>query len=243
MSYEPVVAEGKRNVLEVRQMLVRDLTGMFEKVYFVVDRDFDDLQGEEPSESLFCTDRYAIENYLVEQGVVDNILCDNFHCHGDREQRRLIVAGFVSSLQDFNNLCKDVNERLFYARRLGIRLVSGVPEMSPHIRVQLSACTAATGKTCKEILPLVREPLPEEIAGLAEEFAAFQPQLRYRGKFLMEFFKKWLRLLAEDSSANSGQLFRQPVRPNVDSNVLSIGTFALHSPIPEGMREFVQRLV
>ena len=242
LRYEPIIAEGKRNVLSVRKMILRDLTGSFGNVYFVIDRDFDDYQGEHVDNTLFCTDRYSVENYLVEHDVVDNVLCDNFHCHGNWEQRRIVLASFESALQDFNSLCKDVNERLFYARRLGIRIISGIPEISSCVKVELSSCIRRDDRSAKDFLPLEREPTEQEIVGLAEEFASFEPRARYRGKFLMEFFKKWLRHIAADSSAEVRELFKEPVRPPVDANVLTIGMLAVHSSMPATLPEFVRRV-
>ncbi len=64
--YEPFICNGKAGVLELRRIVRRDLGDIGKGVYFFVDRDFDDLRGEDPWDDLFMTDRYSVENYLVD---------------------------------------------------------------------------------------------------------------------------------------------------------------------------------
>src|ERR1700692_2569751 len=45
--YEPLPCGGKRHVLEFREMLKRDLGGLATRVYFFIDRDFDEFRGFE----------------------------------------------------------------------------------------------------------------------------------------------------------------------------------------------------
>ena len=47
LKYEPHVCKNKFNVLQLFDSLQSDLTGLAERAYFFVDRDFDGLQGRD----------------------------------------------------------------------------------------------------------------------------------------------------------------------------------------------------
>jgi hypothetical protein len=62
LDYEPFPCKGKRRVIQLREMLKRDLNKLGEGVYFFVDRDFDleDVPGCNFSERTFITDKWHV---------------------------------------------------------------------------------------------------------------------------------------------------------------------------------------
>ena len=65
LNAEFLAAAGKSQVLDFRRRLVSDRTGLAKGVFMFVDRDFDELRGQEKAEDIYCTDMYSIENYFV----------------------------------------------------------------------------------------------------------------------------------------------------------------------------------
>lgn len=239
--YEPVVAEGKKAVLAVRAMIKRDVTGQFDGVFFIIDRDYDDYQGDDPGEEIFCTDRYAIENYLVDADVVDSIMCDNFHCSGAGHRRAEVIDAFRSALNEFCELVRPVNERVFFARRLGLKLTGGIPELARYLVIDVDGCHQKT-EFPDGFVGLEREPNYDETSDLSREFSQMNPALRHRGKFLMEFFRKWMRAVAEDGASEVPRLFGSKLKGVVDPNQIGLGSMAIVSPMPDGFAEFAQRI-
>jgi hypothetical protein len=100
--YEPFPCGGKRQVLEFREMLRRDLGNLASRVYFFIDRDFDEYRGFQPDPATtFATDQYSIENYLVTRQVLEELLKDEFHCHAEPEVRSACLDVFDERLSQF----------------------------------------------------------------------------------------------------------------------------------------------
>src|ERR1700726_4108381 len=108
LSYEPFVCGGKKQVFQLREVLARDLGGLSSRVYFFVDRDFDDLAGNDSDAVTFMTDRYSVENYLVTTRVFEELLKDEFHCHAEPGLRKEVVLQFEQRFQEFLALTKEI---------------------------------------------------------------------------------------------------------------------------------------
>jgi hypothetical protein len=83
-------------------MLRRDLGNLASRVYFFIDRDFDEYRGFQPDPATtFATDQYSIENYLVTRQVLEELLKDEFHCHAEPEVRSACLDVFDERLSQF----------------------------------------------------------------------------------------------------------------------------------------------
>jgi hypothetical protein len=114
-------------------MIDRDLGGLSEGVYFFIDRDFDDLRGHAPSSDLFMTDAYSVENYLISEGVLEEVLKNEFHCHAEPAFRHDVIQLFKKVHEDFLAVTREINYRLFVARRLKIELTAHLPDKISHL--------------------------------------------------------------------------------------------------------------
>lgn len=114
--YEPFPCRGKKSVLDLKAVVERDLGNLDKNLYFFVDRDFDDLAGHKPSEALFLTDMYSVENYLVSRDVLESILKNEFHCHGRPDIRRTIIEMFD---EDYSKFLKLLGKSIFVFLWLG----------------------------------------------------------------------------------------------------------------------------
>lgn len=238
LEYEPLPCKGKKNVLSLRDSLLRDRSDLSRGVYFFVDRDFDDLMGYDPHPTTFMTDCYSTENYLVDENVLSLLLRDEFHCHARPDIRQRIVERFVRSYSEFMEVTKEVNMKIFLSRRLGLSVK--MPDKLKFLaKVRLGKVEPPNEPSLS--LKLEREPTAEEIAQYQEEFLAMEPRLRYRGKFALMFFEKWLNDLADEHAGNiAGTLFDGLERSsNVRRSEISLGGFASKSSLPRGFREFV----
>ena len=101
LRYEPFPCGGKREARELKNALGRDLAQLGDNVFFLVDRDYDDLVGFNSIDKMFVTDMYAVENYIVDDEVLEELLRDEFPCHAKPDVRRLIVEVFRKDYKDF----------------------------------------------------------------------------------------------------------------------------------------------
>lgn len=242
--YEPFVCKGKAKVLQLKKMLEEDLGGLKTGVLYVIDRDFDDLCGHQSAEELFMTQAYSFENYLVNESVLDEILKNELHCHAEPICREKIRQLFQKQYSDFLTITKNLNFRIFVAKKYQIQREKKLPATLSRIAaVSLSSVTSAD-ECIYEQVALAREPTSEESKNQCVDFDALYPEDRYRGKFALMFFYQWLALLAKERNDPTSKLFEGLDREGlVARQQFTLDSLAARAPHPPGLREFVLRVV
>lgn len=240
--YESFVCSNKSRLLKLLDVVRRDQTNIGENIYFFVDRDFDDLQERETSEMIFLTERYSIENYIVTRGVLEAVLRDELHCHGAPEVRGKIQELFQSVYSDFVKATTKLNFRIFLARKCHIRQIRDLPDRVNKIASVSIDGVVFTAALLEEIVALQREPTHEEIGLYNAEFSSLEPFARYRGKFALLFFQKWLSLLMEERNRPESQIFIGLAQGNlVARGPFSLGALASKSDPPQELYSFLAR--
>jgi hypothetical protein len=245
LRYEPFPCGGKKQVLEFREMLRRDLGGLASRVYYFIDRDFDDHREYAPDPATtFMTDQYSVENYMVTRDVLEELLKDEFHCHAEPDIRADILDQFQRCLTEFLQSTAEINFRLFVARRMKFELQRHLPNRINHIaQIELEGTTPINVDP-EQIVVFQEELSQDERSALRAEFDELDPSRRYRGKFNFLFFSRWLELLASDRRAETSKCFSRVGQPrSVNTGALNLGMFASKSSVPEGLAEFVTAIV
>ena len=242
LGYEFQVCNGKEYLLEFRKMLHRDTSGLREKVYFFVDRDFDDLRGHPPGPDIYVSDSYSFENWIVTREVLNSILCVELHCHGEHLAREKVLATFDQIYASFLNITRPHNERIFLARQLGIKI-----RHLPTRLGKLAQITLTDVKPPQEgaitVINLEREPSQEENDLKRGEFDELDPQRRYRGKFALLFFLRWIELLGNDRNAKDSVLFGMAHKSTANANgQLSLDSVAAKSLPPPLFMRFMESI-
>lgn len=235
ISYEFFVCNGKRGVRALRNSLFADRSSADNELIFLVDRDFDDLEGFECTESVFMLDRYSVENYLVERCVVDATLQAAFPGHSDPTNRNQICELFEKVYSDFLEASKEINRRIFLARKLKRDIDDSIPSSANCIaKIDLESLEPS-GANFEEIICLTPEPSKEEICQFHEDFANLEPAERYRGKFALKFMLKWFELLANEYRNPSTSVFSpSKTEGTIKFDEIRLGALAFRSPIPDG---------
>lgn len=238
--YEPFVCQGKNQVLKLKAMLDRDLSGLGRRVYFFVDRDFDELPGHDHSASIFMTETYSVENVLVDEVVLEELLKNELHCHAEADCRQAVIALFGLVYQQFLEVTKETNFRLYLARHCAIAQRSDLPNRIGQIaNVELKEVGAGTMLLDVQI-QLEREPTTTEQELCKPEFAALDPRKRYRGKFALLFFKRWLDLLVRDRNSNVSILFPHLQGDGFKATMSVLDSMAARASIPTGLSNFIR---
>lgn len=241
--YEPFVCNGKDGVLTLRRMVRRDLGNIGEGVYFLIDRDFDDLRGEEESDDLFMTDLYSVENYLVDEQVLDELLKNEFHCHGGPVERKKIIEIFAKLYDEFQTIVRPINYRLYIARKLNVELAGRLPDRIARIASVSLFDVKPAGSDAARLIEFTREPSADEVQSIHNEFANLSPRDRFRGKFFLLFFLKWLEHLASDRNSENPKCFQSTnCEMKANFSLLTLGALAGKSPMPSGFAEFIDRV-
>lgn len=240
LAYEPFPCDGKTQVFELQDLLEKDLSGLATGVFFFVDRDFDDLRGRAPSESVFMTDKYSVENYLVSDTVLEELLKDEFHCHAAPGVRSKVLDLFKAQRDRFVAVANEANFKIFLARQLKIKTLDQLPRRMRSIAdVKLADVNAADPRLECQI-KLQTDPSPQDRDRLKAEFDRLHPPDRHRGKFLFAFFLAWLKALAIDRNDESSQIFAGLTPKAVNVSAFSVGLFASKADMPPDLRAFIE---
>lgn len=237
--YEPLPANGKDQALKLWDSLIKDKDDLISGIYIFVDRDFDDLKGRDEHANIFMTERYAVENYVVCEKVLDEILKDELHCHAEPKIRKDIIEHFSKAYSSFLSVVKEINFQIFCARKLGIN-IDGLPKkISKIASIRLDGVQAAV-PPCETLIEFDRPISIQERIVFKDIFDALEPSLRYRGKFLLMFFSKWIELLAIERKLQESPLMKDAKKvTKIGSNAISIGSLASRSAVPEGLHQFL----
>lgn len=242
LNYEPLPANGKDQALKLWDSLIKDKDGLISGIYVFVDRDFDDLKGRDDHANIFMTERYAVENYVVCEKVLDEILKDELHCHAEPHVRRNIIGHFSEAYASFLDIVREINFQIFCARKLKIDVDSLPKKISKIASVSLNSVQAVV-PPCEALLELKRPITAQERTDLRSVFETLEPSLRYRGKFLLMFFAKWIELLALERLRQETHLMKTAQKvTKVGANAIPIGSLASRSSVPEGLESFLSSI-
>lgn len=244
LRYEVLICNGKGRLLEFRNLLGRDVTGLGKNVYFLLDHDFDGLRGQAAGPDVFVTDTYSVENHLVTRDVVEAVLNSELHCHAEPTVRLAVLEIFERSYQSFLKVTRPHNQRIFTSRRVGIASRRPWPSKIHLVaRVALREVTASEHRP-KDVIELEREPTDYETGAHSDDFSVLNPATDYRGKFALLFFTRWLQLLAEDRSSQSPDVFKHAEKTSYSVNCrLPLDSLASRSTAPNKLRVFIDSVL
>ena len=242
LKYEFFVCGGKRGVRSLRNSLYYDRSDAGKELIFLVDRDFDDLDGFLTTDKVFILERYSVENYLVETCVVDESIKIAFPGHGNPGKRSEICDIFAARYLEFLEASKSLNRRIFFARKLKIDIDAQVPASLASIAEVRLTSINANAPSADETLQIVPEPSAEVAAELNAEFDKLDPAFRYRGKYALKFLVVWLEQLVHEFRDPKIGCFSpsQQSGSKIKHQELSLGALAYRSPIPEGFAQFLK---
>ena len=243
LQYEPFPCGGKKGVRDLKNVVTRDLSGLGARVFFFVDRDFDDLQGFQDTSNIFMTETYSVENCFVTEEIIEEILRDEFPCHARPELRESISKVFRKDYEAFLVVTTDLNRRIYYAKKIPIEITRRLPTSIRHFAMIKIGNVSRSTTPIEEAVVLGREPTFEEQEELNEEFAALSPRTRFRGKFALRFLKEWLMKLADEYAARDLGLFGDdPPVGGVRRAEFVLSNFAAKSLLPASLPAFIMAI-
>jgi hypothetical protein len=240
LEYEPLPGKGKGQVLDLRKRLAADKSDLRKAVYFLVDRDFDDLRGQPSGEDIYCTEGYSVENHLVTPDVVRSVLTDELGCTAENDDRDRALAAFQFASEQMGAGLREANRRLFRAKKLGIATRSVSDKISDYLTIELHS---VIGKDSPDVLatliPVEREPTEVECRAVDEIFDSLDPTLRYRGKLVLAFFQRWISLLATARREGNLAIFSEAKNVGDPTERLTLRSLATRARVPRSFANFV----
>jgi len=245
IKYTSMVCKGKDQVLGLRSLLSKNLAAETDSVAYFVDRDYDDLKGQEPSSNLYCTPAYSIENFLVSQETLIKFLRCEYGCFDEdaEEDVNNICKLFEERMHEFMDAMRTPNRLLHYARSVGLSIGSVENDIKKYVRITLSKVESAT-LDC-DLYKLIGFTAPPDVNSLAKyetEFDCLEPMFRWRGKFVYLFFKKFLAEVKEDRGRRPPTYFKQRAAISFDPAGEITRTIVATIQLPDCMVEFIKNI-
>lgn len=245
LRYVPFVCKGKDQVLSLRTMLERNVSTDAQLVRYFVDNDFDGLKGHLPSEDIYCTPCYSIENALVNDRILIGLLRSEFRCndeYGDGDIRKSLDI-FKDRLTEFQQAIESANKLIFYARR-SLTMLSDIEEdLSKYVKITLREVSSIANED--ELCRLVGFKVPPDSSELTTADVAFKKLNAgddWRGKFIFGFFKKFLSELKEDRGRKNPEIFAKRGKMTFSPGHDIIRTLSVLMSVPKCLEEFVCKL-
>ena len=236
LQYEPVTGRGKEQLEKLHELLHSCSDKLLAGVYFFVDCDFDEYR--EASQHLFTLDGYSIENFLCCEIVLESLLTDEFRCAGDPKSRQNIINTYSKILDDFFSEIKELNFLLYCARQLDIEIIKKPESISDLLTIRLDSI-APTKASLSDELQLKRALTTEEMEERRPLFECLDKKRSHRGKYVIDFFRKWLKALEIDKRSSAPIFFERTEKLSGDPSNSSLRRFSSASVIPDGLDTFL----
>ncbi len=243
LEYIPILAHGKGQSLNFYSKLINESQDWKKFIYFIVDRDFDELRGRPESDIIFHTCAYSMENYLISTEALHSILVDEFEYIGNEESIKKILDHYEKLLSDACVALKEANKRIYLSQKNSLGGESKENKINRYLEITLSNVRKVHDDAdLKILIPLKSEPTQQELTEMELIFSALEePERRYRGKFLFDFFINWLCALAEDRKSG-GLFFTEPKAIKFYAPVLTHRSLASRVEGPEKLYLFVEKI-
>lgn len=202
--HRQIIARGKRNVLELRDLIRRNLTTAKDLALFFVDKDFDSQPVSGEFDDVYVTPGYSIENECVRWSVIEAYIRANFDVADADDEAAIadVKKMYESSWNTYVKESKELQKTVFICRHTSTRCLPG-DDLGAYFSVDWVASTvSAKFKSQKELLKLLQieeQYHPTVIAQLANALAfdSLDALSEWRGKFHLSFVRSLLSHIAK----------------------------------------------
>jgi len=241
--------KGKDNVLDLKDILERNLSEDSQRVLYFVDHDFDGLKGRSAHPRLYVTSVYSIENHLCSRKVLEALLDSEFKCSldGHDQDRNDALIAYDKFMASYSSELFELNKCIFMSRKTSAFEISTDCSITDRIRVTPLTVSFNASKV-EEVLHLLDVKISlEDILKIYENnhdyidaFSSLDPILSWRGKYIYHIFIRFLKSLIEDRGRrNNRVVFAKRANVQLAPHEGAVRLFASVAAIPQCLRQFL----
>jgi hypothetical protein len=246
-SVKQIIARGKRNVLELRDLIKRNLSTAKDVVVYFVDKDFDaaPTPGEFPD--VYVTRGYSIENEYLKWGAVECFIRANFDIADASDEQALseLREFFELSLESYLRASTELHKTVYLCRTESIRCLPG-DEITAFLRVDWMAQSVSAVYTSYDALfdllsigEADRSSITQKLP-LPSQFEALEPVMDWRGKYHFHFLKLLLSHIAA-ARVKGARPFARGAKISVDpSHPSLLSSLSAHVGTPPCLVSFLR---
>ncbi|MGG3797204.1 DUF4435 domain-containing protein [Pseudomonas paraversuta] len=215
LKWRGINAEGKKNVIALRDMVRQHPDYCDKSCMFIVDADFDDNSDLAPYEDTYVTPCYSVENLYTSDQVLRRVLSAEFKIteHGDD------ADSFTGALEAFKKVKDDYHASILYFN-VWIRAYRKNQQAATLDKLNINnvnfdhlADITLSGAnknysdlSVSTLFPVTSTPDQGYIDDSAVYFAGKNLESSFRGKQQLEFFRIFLEKLKMDANSKSGRI-------------------------------------
>lgn len=238
VAWEPLVAGGKRNLLEFRDLVLRDQTGIKSCTNFIVDHDYDGLKGHVNGDDIYVLPSYSIENYLTDIDVFESFLMIDMQVIGDIDKRVQLVDLFEILRCKFIDGVRAACEILYAAKHEKVGNISIDEDLSKYFDISLDNVSLKEGVNSFDIVSTEHVVSEERLKEASAEFDRLNLVMWVRGKFMLWLYKKIILKIYEDRVSDEPQLFDiKKTGVRLSTSAHDMRSMASISSLPDGLKE------
>lgn len=206
--YIPLSCHGKENVKAIRSLIEQNYN--CSKSLFFIDNDYDDETNN--PENTFVTDRYSIENYYIANSCIESFLKQEMMISEIHDEYKIIIKNYIKLKAEYIKEILEINKIIIFLRRSGntiCKLNLSSFSILKYVSITLDEIKSQlTREKVKEIFNIDEGIVKDkELDKIEKGLEGKNLENILRGKFLLEFFIKYLSLIIEDANTCGGKIF------------------------------------
>lgn len=244
---------GKKNVLKLYTLLSQHNDYKKSSMAFFVDRDFDDPISQEMRDLVYETPCYSIENLYCTEYCLSRVLASEFKLGNNPEKPELMniaLEHFKRFLGEFELTIRPLNIWLKAHRAIENKI--GIRSLNLHnVGLDKFVKINKDGIRTNYIPEKIHEMFPDcytlsdvELDLADKSLANTDQHLSFRGKYQIEFVRKYLSVLKSECEDKTSRLYN---RGNTVKLSLSKGNFiselSQYAQTPDCLIRFLERRV
>lgn len=239
-SWEPFVAHGKRNALALRGLLQRDETGLFSRVSFIIDHDYDGLGDQPDGSDVYVLPGYSIENFIATEQALEYFLKATLQLHSQPELRLQAREFFAVQIDKYCQHLVPACAILWAARRSGARGVEAGDAVIDNFDFVPAGIELKPDRDLAALIKFDGEVDPNLIRDGENILSSQDTRLWIRGKYVYSFFEKCCSVLHGDIISQRPHIFSASVKCKLDVGSTNLSRLASAVELPQGLRERVE---
>jgi hypothetical protein len=240
-----IKCNGKKGVIQTYELINKSMKFKDGKLFYFVDRDFDELIS---NLLIYETPCYSIENFYTTIDTFIKILRNRFKITEDDEEFEICIMLFKERQNDFhksmlmlNSWIKCVKEQ---TERIGTQKGPSISnlELRDFVKISLESVQPLYDKKKIEDRFSGKYIVPdEELEKKMRELQSVDPQAFFRGKFEIEFLRRFLEKLQEELARPRLGYFNKP-RSISGGFTDIVSSFSQYAETPSCLVEYLKRV-
>lgn len=243
--YTHFYVEGKKNVLELKEFFDKKIIEEF-KIRFIVDKDYDEIEKQE---KLYITPTYSIENlYILKESfekILETYFSLNKYDDEDKDDYDKILKLYSKRKNEYLDAIEDVVKWYYFQKNNKVevkKLKEITKESNELVVVNLNGIEKKYNlKKLKELTPEyieIEESELKKIFILKKE----ERKLYFRGKYLLEFLEKFIKILVQDVNQKTPIYFSKKRKTSLNISGDVLGSLTNCSKTPDCLKYFLKTI-